>query len=43
MFSISTIDDILEVEKKPLSEHQLAPSTYAAIKESAEKHSDKIA
>lgn len=43
MFSISTIDDILEVEKKPLSEYQLAPSTYAAIKESAEKHSDQIA
>lgn len=42
MFSITTIEDIAEIEKKPLSDYNLPQSTYAAIRDCAQKHPDTI-
>ena len=37
MMSARTLSDIAEIEKVPLAERQLAPSTYAALQAQAEK------
>ena len=43
MPGVATLADIEEMEKVPLEERDLPPSTYAAIKRSAEKHPNQTA
>lgn len=43
MQTITTIDDILEIEKTPLSDRDLASSTFEAIARTAEQHPDQLA
>ena len=40
---ISTLADVLEIEKIPLAERNLPASTYQAIKQSAEHYHDQTA
>lgn len=40
---ISTIQDVIEIEKIPLEQRNLAPSTFGAIQQSADQHRDEIA